>query len=375
MLLRFLCCATVLISSLLAADAQAAAKDLPLDAIKLPEGFKISLFASEVPNARSLARAPGGTVFVSTRGQGNLYAVVDEDNDHVAEKTYTIAKGMHMPNGVAFRDGSLYVAEVSRILRYDDIESKLSAPPEPVVVLDTLPKDEHHGWKYLVFGPDGKLYFQIGSPENIGNREEEDPRYASIMRVNADGSDLEIYAHGVRNSLGLAWHPQTGELWFTDNGRDFLGDDSPACELNRAATSGLHFGYPYCHGGEIPDPEFAAGRDCSEFVAPAQKLGPHVAPLGLKFYTGTMFPEEYRNQIFLAEHGSFNRTIPIGYCISLVRLDASGNPASYETFAEGWLQRAEAWGRPVDVLIQPDGSMLVSDDKSGVIYRISYDAG
>lgn len=350
------------------------AADLPLELIQLPEGFKIELFAEGLTNARSLARGAEGTIFVSTRAHGNVYAVQDTDGDHKADQTWTLAKGMNSPNGIAFRDGSLYVAEIDRILRWDNIEAKLDDPGEPTVVLEDLPAESHHGWKYLAFGPDAKLYFNVGAPCNICNKEEEEPRFATIMRVNPDGSDPEIYAHGVRNSVGITWHPDTNQMWFTDNGRDLLGDDRPNCELNTATEMGQHFGFPYCHHGELPDPEFAADRSCDEFVAPAQKLDPHVAPLGLKFYTGDQFPDEYDDQIFIAEHGSWNRSKgrEIGYRITLVRLDDAGKATSYEDFATGWLHRTKAWGRPVDVLVQPDGSMLVSDDTAHVVYRISY---
>ena len=282
-----------------------------------------------------------------------------------------LAEGLDMPNGVAFRNGSLYVAEVSRVLRYDNIEAKLENPPAPVVVNDKFPSDRAHGWKYIKFGPDGKLYVPVGMPCNVCNKEGEDERYGTIMRMEPDGSQLEIFAKGVRNTVGFAWHPETGELWFTDNGLDWLGDDIPPDELNRAPRKGMHFGFPFCHGGDIPDPEFGGLRNCSEFTPPEIKLGPHVAALGMTFYTGTMFPEEYRNQIFIAEHGSWNRKIPIGYRVSLVRLE-NGTAVSYEPFAEGWLQGLAAWGRPVDVLVMPDGALLVSDDKNNAIYRISY---
>ena len=300
-----------------------------------------------------------------------FYAVLDRNNDSKADEVLVLAEGLDMPNGVAFRNGSLYVAEVSRVIRYDDIEARLENPPEPVVVNDNFPSDRAHGWKYIKFGPDGKLYVPVGMPSNVCNKEGEDERYGTIMRMEPDGSQLEIFAKGVRNSVGFDWNPSTGELWFTDNGRDWLGDDVPPDELNRAPVQGMHFGFPYCHGGDIPDPEFGKLRNCSEFTPPEMKLGPHVAALGMTFYTGTMFPEEYRNQIFIAEHGSWNRKIPIGYRVSLVRLE-NGKPVSYEPFASGWLQGLAAWGRPVDVLVMPDGALLVSDDKNNAIYRISY---
>jgi glucose/arabinose dehydrogenase len=340
-----------------------------LEKIKLRQGFRIEIYADNVPNARSMTLSPNGTLFVGTRKIGTVYAIVDRDGDTRADEVITLASGLNMPNGVAFRDGSLYVAEGHRVLRYDGIEARLKNPPAPVVVNDRFPAEPRHGWKFIRFGPDGMLYVPVGAPCNVCDSEDE--RFASIMRMNADGSGLELFASGVRNTVGFDWHPQTKELWFTDNGRDWLGDNLPPDELNHAPRKGLHFGFPYCQGGDISDPEFGAVRNCEEFVPPAMKLGPHVAALGMRFYTGTMFPAEYRNQIFIAEHGSWNRSVPIGYRLTLVRLK-EGRAASYEIFAEGWLQGRNAWGRPVDVLVMPDGALLVSDDKAGAIYRISY---
>lgn len=346
------------------------AESLPLNEIELPDGFKIDVYA-EVNDARSMVRSPSGVIYVGNKDGDKVYAVKDTDNDFKADKRWEIASGLNMPNGVAFKDGDLYVAEVSRILRFPKIETDLSNPPEPVVVTDQYPGETHHGWKYIAFGPDGKLYVPVGAPCNIC---EPDEIYASITRINDDGSGREIYAHGIRNSVGFTWHPQTKELWFTDNGRDMLGDDIPPCELNKAPQAGMHFGYPYCHGGDIADPEFGTKHPCSDYTPPAQRLGPHVAPLGLKFYTGNMFPDEYKNNIFIAEHGSWNRSEKIGYRVTFVKVENNDAATSYETFASGWLdeEKQEAWGRPVDVLLLPDGSMLVSDDKAGVIYRISY---
>ncbi len=340
--------------------------------IKLPDGFKIDLYAANVPNARAMSLSPAGTLFVGSMGEGKVYALRDEDGDKKAEKIYTLADGLKMPVGVAFHKGDLYVSALSKILKLEDIEQHLTDPPQPVIVYDKYPDKSHHGWKFIAFGPDGKLYVPVGAPCNIC--EEEDPIFASITRLNPDGSGFEIVQHGIRNTVGFTWHPDTKELWFTDNGRDWMGDDLPACELNHAPKDGLHFGYPYCHQGDLPDPRFGSKRSCEEFVPPAQKLGAHVAPLGLEFYTGSMFPESYHKQIFIAEHGSWNRSKKSGYRVSLVRLD--GNTAiSYEPFAYGWLneQTDEVWGRPVDVELLPDGSMLVSDDYAGAIYRIWYE--
>ena len=345
-------------------------KTLPLDKIKLPAGFKIDVYA-EVENARSMALSPSGILYVGNRDKDKVYAIKDSDGDFKADKKWVIVSGFNMPNGVAFKDGDLYVAEVNRITRFPGIESKLNNPPAPVVIKDDYPKETHHGWKYIAFGPDGKLYVPVGAPCNIC--ESEDKIFASITRLNADGTGLEIFAHGVRNSVGFTWHPETKELWFTDNGRDMLGDDKPSCELNVAPKAGMHFGYPYCHEGTIKDPEFGSKRPCSDFTPPADKLGPHVAPLGLKFYTGNMFPASYKNQLFVAEHGSWNRSKKIGYNVTLVNA-ANNKVTGHQTFASGWLDDAaqKAWGRPVDVLVLPDGSLLVSDDQANVIYRISY---
>jgi glucose/arabinose dehydrogenase len=344
---------------------------LPLEQIKLPSGFEISIYASGVENARSMDLSPNGTLFVGTRSAGNVYAVVDRNGDFQADDVITLARGLNSPNGVAFRDGALYVAEVSRVLRFDDIESRLGSSSQPVVVNDQFPKDDRHGWKFMRFGPDGLLYVPVGAPCNICERNPD--RYAVIMRMRPDGTGLETFVRGIRNTVGFDWHPVTKELWFTDNGRDWMGDDQPPDELNHAPQPGMHFGFPYCHGGNIPDPDFGAEHKCSEFIPPVQNLDPHVAALGMRFYTGTMFPESYRQQVFIAEHGSWNRTTPVGYRLTLVRLDHN-RAVSYEPFAEGWLQNGRPWGRPVDVLVMPDGSLLVSDDRAGVIYRIRYKA-
>ncbi len=351
------------------------AQDAPrvdLSKITLPDGFKISLFADNVKGARQMALGPSGVLFVGSMREGKVYAVVDRDSDRRADSVHVLAEGLNLPNGVAFRDGSLYVAEVSRVLRFDGIGERLENPPDPVVVTDVFPKDRHHGWKYIAFGPDGWLYVPVGAPCNICERLD-DPRYASVTRMKPDGSNLEVYASGVRNTVGFTWHPDTGDLWLTDNGRDNLGDNQPPDELNRASEKGMHFGYPYCHGGYISDPEFGSKRACSEFTPPARNLGPHVAALGVEFYTGGQFPPEYRDQLFIAEHGSWNRSIPIGYRVTLARIQNQRDVVDYQVFAEGWLQDGEAWGRPVDVLLHPDGSLLVSDDFAGVIYRISYE--
>ena len=348
---------------------------LPLDRLKLPPGFGIEVVA-RAPGARAMTWGAtgdrGATLFVGST-QGSVYAVsvpaFGPSASNANAVVHTIARGLNIPLGVAYKDGALYVSAVSRVVRFDGIDSRLDNPPAMKVVRDTFPSETHHGGKYLAFGPDGYLYVPVGAPCNICDPDSN--RYANIMRMKPDGSDLQVFARGVRNTVGFDWHPQTHELWFTDNGRDMLGDDLPPDELNHAPRAGMHFGFPYCHGGTIPDPEFGKAHPCSEFTAPAQRLGPHVASLGMKFYTGSQFPAKYRNQIIIAEHGSWNRSAKIGYRLTLVTLDGS-KATSYEPFVEGWLQGQSAWGRPVDVLVAPDGSLFVSDDHAGAIYRIRY---
>ena len=358
-----------------------------LDQIKLPPGFKIDIYAAGVVNARSMVLSPNGTLFVGSRIEpqgmakgaspdaGFVYAIVDTNHDQKADKVITIAKGLNAPNGVAFRDGALYVAEVSRILRFDDIESRLENPPAPVVINQSFPTDWMHGWKFIAFGPDGKLYVPVGAPCNVCDHSKDEPRYASITRMNPDGTGVEVFASGIRNTVGFDWHPSTKSLWFTNNGRDLMGDETPPDTVHHAPKAGLHFGFPYCFAGTIADPEFGKARACSEFTPPALALGPHVGALGMRFYTGTQFPTEYRNRIFIAEHGSWNRSPRaghIGYRLSVVTLDGDRAVKS-DVFAEGWLPaNGVAWGRPVDVLVMPGGALLVSDDRAGVIYRISY---
>ena len=354
--------------TLFAADDEA----LRLDEIELPAGFSVEVFAAEIGHARSLARSPSGTVFVGTgrRGGGVVHAVVDRDGDGRAEDRYRIGSDLNWPNGVAFHEGHLYVAEISRVLRFEDIENRLDSPPEPVVVTADLPDKTHHGWKFIRFGPDGRLYVPVGAPCNICD--EGDP-FAAILRLD-EGGAYEVVARGVRNTVGFDWRPGTNELWFTDNGRDNMGDDVPPDELNVLSEDGQHFGYPYCHGRDIADPEFGNKRPCGELVPPALDLDPHVAAVGMRFYRGSAFPERYRGQIFIAEHGSWDRSEKIGFRVMVVRVDSDGRATAYEEFATGWLQDEESWGRPVDVMEQADGSLLVSDDMRGVIYRITYDA-
>ncbi len=370
---RFLIIALALLPLIGACKNKALKKveDPRLADIKLPPGFKISLYAKDVDNARSLALGENGTVFVSNRASDNVYALVDADGDGQAETKHTVVSGMKTPNGIAFHNGALYVAQVDKIWRLDNIEANLAAPPKPVLVYDSLPDKAHHGWKYIAFGPDGKLYLQIGAPCNNCNDAEKDARFATIDRMNPDGTGFEIFAHGVRNTVGLDWHPQTKELWFTENGRDEMGDNMPPDELNVAPQPGMHFGYPYCHAGEFSDPEYGKLRPCADFAKPVAHLAPHTAALGMRFYTGAMFPKEYANTIFIAEHGSWNRSEPIGYRVMTVSFDAAGAP-TYKPFAEGWLKGGKAWGRPVDALQLKDGSMLISDDFANCVYRVTY---
>jgi len=340
-----------------------------LGEITLPSGFRIAVYAGDVPGARQMAVGPAGVVFVGSRAEGKVYAVVDRDGDDRADQVHVVASGLNSPSGVAFRDGALYVGAVNRVLRFRDVARDLARPPRPEVVSEAYPSDAHHGWKFLAFGPDGKLYVPVGAPCNVCTPP--GPLHATITRLDLAGGRPEVVARGVRNSVGFDFDPATGDLWFTDNGRDWLGDDQPPDELNHLTKVGEHFGFPFCHGNGIRDPEHNAGRSCGEFTAPARELGPHVAAIGMRFYTGRMFPEKYRGGIFIAEHGSWNRSTPIGYRVSFVKIE-NGRATSYESFASGWLKGNTASGRPADVLVMPDGALLVSDDKAGRIYRISY---
>jgi glucose/arabinose dehydrogenase len=356
----------LLLAGLVAVESASA--DLQLDKIQLPPGFHIEVYAQGVENARQMARGSGGTVFAGSRRAGKVWALTDANGDQRAETVRLVDEGLSMPSGLEFRDGALWVGAVDRILKYDNIETRLDDPPRPVVVTDALPDKDHHGWKYLRFGPDGKLYIPVGAPCNICDEK----GFAEIRRMNPDGTGMEVYATGVRNSVGLAFHPLNGQLWFTDNGRDMLGDDLPADELNYAPRPGMNFGFPYCHQGDLLDEEFGKGRDCADYTPPAAKLDPHGAALGLAFYTGGMFPAEYKNRLFITQHGSWNRTEKIGYRVLVLEVQPDGTVLDQRVFAEGWLQGQQVWGRPNDVMVMPDGALLVSDDMAGVIYRISY---
>jgi glucose/arabinose dehydrogenase len=342
------------------------ATDKVLANIQTAPGFELEVYADDVPGARSLAIGQRGTIFVGTR-KDRVYAVSGTPGGSSKPTVRVIAQDLNMPNGVAFRDGALYIAEINRILRYDNIEASLDRIAAPKIVREDLPKDRHHGWKYIAFGPDGKLYVPIGAPCNVCN----EPNYAVITRMNADGTGHEVFARGIRNTVGFTWHPDTKQLWFTDNGRDYLGDDVPPCELNVAPRAGLDFGFPYCHGRDIKDPEFGKLGDCAKITPPVQALGAHVAPLGVKFYTGDAFPAVYRNQVFIAEHGSWNRSEKSGYRVTRVKLDGQ-RAIDYQPFIVGFKRGDEVLGRPVDLLVLEDGSMLSSDDQAGAIYRLTY---
>lgn len=364
--------------SSLTLDLQAQDNEIDLTKIKLPEGFKISLYA-RVPNARSLSRTPDGkTVFVGNMRRRNVYALTDTNGDMVADKTYKWESkeesGWNMPNGVAYHNGDLYMAEVNKIHRFPDIMNNLDDPKSEVIYED-YPTETHHGWKFIAFGPDGKLYVPVGAPCNVCEKDNE--VFASITRMDPDGSNMEIYAKGIRNSVGFTWDPRTDKMWFTDNGRDHLGDEVPACELNYAPEQGMNFGFPYWHQGDIPDPEFGEKYPRNDFTEPKYKFEPHSAPLGLRFYQGNMFPAKYKNNIIVAQHGSWNRSKEaghIGYQLRFVQIEGDKVVGS-EVFASGWLDQEtnRGWGKPVDVMEMPDGSILVSDDIAGAIYRIYYE--
>lgn len=330
-----------------------------------PPGFTIAYFAKDVVGARSLTRNPTGTlIFVGTRNK-NLYALVDLNKDGVSDKTVTIRSDLDTPNGVAYKDGDLYVAEVSRILRFNDIDSNYDQNPNYEVIYDQLPKEKYHGWKYIAFGPDDLLYIPIGAPCNVC---EDQGLYSRIITLDVNTKETKTYATGIRNTVGFDWNPSDNTLWFTDNGRDLLGDNTPPDELNHAPNPGLDFGFPRCFGKSVVDPKFGTNSGCNIQRSPIVELGPHVAALGMKFYRGNLFPKEYQNKILIAEHGSWNRRDPIGYRLTIV----DPIQRTYNDFVTGWLTGDESWGRPVDVLELQDGSVLVSDDLNHSLYRITY---
>lgn len=336
------------------------AAELPLKSLKMPPGFEIKVVA-QVPAARSIAQGKEGVLYVGSRVGDKVYVVRNG-------KTEVFAKGLDTPNGVAYRDGKLYVAEISQILEFEaDDLSKL--PKKPLRTLtQKFPSDTHHGWKFIRFGPDGSLYVPVGANCNICDPGKE---YARIYKINVNGDSKEIVAEGVRNTVGFDFHPQTKELWFTENGRDWMGDDRPPCEINRLAQVGAHYGFPYCHGRNTLDPEFGKGKKCSDYVQPEAELRAHVAPLGMRFYRGKSFPAQYQGSIIFAEHGSWNRSTPQGYRVGVAQVQ-NNKIVKVESLVDGFLQGDSAWGRPVDVEELADGSILISDDKAGVIYQLSF---
>lgn len=359
-------CAFALALSLLAAPALATTP--AMDSLKLPPGFRIDVWTDKVPDAREMAVGDNRTVFVGSRDAGRVYAVSYTADGRV-KKVRTVASELQLPVGVAFHGGDLYISAVGRIVVLRDIENHLDAPPKPETITDALPNETHHGWKFIAFGPDGKLYVPVGAPCNICDRDRDG--FAQLRRMNADGSGSEVVAHGIRNTVGFDWRPTDKTLWFTDNGRDMLGDDLPSDELNHVTKTGEHFGYPYCHQGDTPDPEFGKGRNCKDYTSPVLKLGAHVAALGARFYQGKQFPAPYRGALIVAEHGSWNRTAKSGYRVMAVRLNGN-KVAGYEPLVEGFLVGEKVSGRPADVQPLPDGSLLISDDDNGVIYRVTY---
>jgi glucose/arabinose dehydrogenase len=346
-----------------------AAGKLPADRLKVPPGFKLEVYASGMANARSLARGDKGTIFVTTRLLDHIYAITEKDGKRQVRRLFS---GLFRPNGVAFKDGTLYIAELNKISKVEHIEDNLDNPPKPVVIYSDLPSDEAHGWKYLTIGPDNKLYFQVGAPCNICMPPS---THAQIRRINLDGSGAEVIARGIRQVVGMDFHPDSKVFYFTENQRDWLSEDAPQDKLNRLLHPGKDFfGFPYCHQGNLADPQFGWGHDClKEVTQPIALLGPHSAPLGARFYTGHMFPAQYHNVLFVARHGSWNRTRKIGGDIIAVHLKPDGTVSSWEPFITGFLVDNKYIGRPVDLLQMPDGSMLISDDWNGAVYRLSYD--
>ena len=344
----------------------AAADKLPLAKLKVPAGFNIEVYASGMANARSLAMSDKGTVFVGSRLVDKVYAIVNKDGKRTVK---VVASGLYRPNGVAFKDGTLYIAELSKISKIEKVDDVLDNPPKPTMIYDNLPKDEAHGWKFIAIGPDNKLYVPIGQP---GNNVLHDDAHGQIRRMNLDGSGAEVIARGVRNTVGFDWHPENKQLYFTDNGRDWASEDVPEDELNRVTKVGEHFGSPYCYQGNFPDPEFGWGHSCSEFTAPVGLMGPHTAVLGMRFYTGNMLPKSYKNSIIVARHGSWNRSKKVGGDVAVVKLNKDGTVKSMEPLITGFLENNSYIGRPVDVLQMKDGSLLVSDDWNGAVYRITY---
>ena len=328
-------------------------------------GFSITVYTDKVPNARQMAETESGILFVGTRRAGRLYAVIPSPDG--SPEVVTFATGLTMPSGLALLGDDLYVAALDRVLRYREIETNFRQSPKPEIVTDALPDKYHHGWKYLSVGPDGYLYVPVGAPCNVCD--ESDERFASILRMDPRTGETTVYAHGVRNSVGMAWHPETNQLWFTDNGRDMMGDDIPPEEVNRVTEPGAHYGFPYIHGTAIRDPEFGKDHDPRDYVPPEVEIQAHAAAIGMDFYTGDEFGPDYKNAMFIAEHGSWNRSSKVGYRVSVVQF-VDDKPV-YSPFVDVWLEGQRATGRPADVLAAGDGSLLVSDDQGGRIYRVT----
>ena len=327
------------------------------------QGFSLSVVTDQVPNARQMAETDSGLLLVGSRRAGKLYAVTLVPGAEA--EVVTFASGLAVPSGIALIGGDLYVAALNRVLRYRDIERTFRHRPKPEVVTDALPDKGHHGWKYLSVGPDGHLYVPVGAPCNICQPEDE--VFATILRMHPDTGEWSIYARGVRNSVGMDWHPETGKLWFTDNGRDWMGPDVPPEEVNVVEEAGAHYGYPFVHGTDVLDPEFGAGHDPADYVAPVYEIQAHAAALGMAFYDGDAFPPAYAGAIFIAEHGSWNRLLKVGYRVSVVRVGST----KAEPFVDVWLDGQVATGRPADVLVARDGTLLISDDSAGRIYRVT----
>jgi glucose/arabinose dehydrogenase len=343
-----------------------AADKLPLAKLKVPAGFNIEVYAAGMANARSMREGDKGTVFVGSRLVDKVYAVMNKDGKRQVK---VLASGLYRPNGLAFKDGTLYIAELSKISKIDKVEDNLENPPKPTMIYDNLPKDEAHGWKFIGIGPDNKLYVPVGQP---GNNVLHDEAHGQIRRMNLDGTGAEVYVKGVRNTVGFDWNPTTKQMYFTDNGRDWMSEAVPEDELNRVTKAGEDFGAPYCLQGNILDPEFGWGKSCADYTAPVGLLGSHTAALGMRFYTGKMFPAAYKDAIFIARHGSWNKTTKLGGDVVVAKLNKDGTVKSVEPFLTGFIEDNKYLGRPVDVLQMKDGSMLVSDDWNGAIYRITY---
>lgn len=343
------------------------AADVPLDRIKLPPGFKVEVWAAAVPGVRAITRGDNGKYYAGTRPLGRVYEITDTGSARISR---VVIDKLDQP-AVAFKDGSLYVFAVDKVLRFDNIDKNPTVAPVDLTANFNLPPEKHHNWKYAAFGPDGKLYLPFGAPCNIC--EPPSQEYAQIRRYNPDGSGMEVLARGVRNTVGFDFHPVTKELWFSNHGRDWLGDDTPNDTVNRLKVGG-HYGFPSCHQGNLPDPDVKRANACDGVEKPVALMGPHASSMGVMFYTGSMFPPEYRNVLFNARKGSWNRNKKIGYDVVMVRADADGKNAKVEPFMTGFMNEADQsfWGRPAYLQQMADGSLLVADEQMGVIYRVSY---